>query len=129
MSLVPWDFVPGDCNCEFSPDPSDPDEESFHYLRACLQCGHRWYALHCPHDRVQKPCPECGLVPKPKEGTFRFIDAKLIYSPTDTQLTLAMGQAILDSANVLKLAREAYDNAHSERMVYEYGHQAIGEDS
>jgi hypothetical protein len=47
-----------ECTCEF--DFPEPDgEESWHYTRTCPD-GHTWGALHCPHDGVQNPCPECG---------------------------------------------------------------------
>lgn len=57
---------PGVCDCEFTPDRATRDldgEESWHYLRQCVACGHRWYGLHCPHDRNQNRCPGCGIRP------------------------------------------------------------------
>ena len=53
-----------DCTCEFDPY-EDCDEESWHFLRTCAECGHQWYGLHCPHDLYQNPCPNCGIRPKP----------------------------------------------------------------
>lgn len=55
------------CDCEFNPYDDDSGEESFHYLRTCEHCGHKWYGLHCPHDRYQNPCPNCGVQPTPIE--------------------------------------------------------------
>jgi hypothetical protein len=57
------------CDCEFTPDPNDPDEdgtpgnEPWHYRRQCPACGQWWWALHCPHDGAQNPCPHCGVTP------------------------------------------------------------------
>jgi hypothetical protein len=54
-----------DCDCEFTPDPDEPDEESVHYRRTCPACGEKWWGLHCPHDGYQNPCPHCGVIPEP----------------------------------------------------------------
>jgi hypothetical protein len=51
------------CDCEFTHDPDEPEEESVDYLRECLRCSSRWYSLHCPHDGHQDACPRCGVVP------------------------------------------------------------------
>lgn len=76
MTSLPLDLKsdPGLCDCEFTPyDPADYEpgeeiEESWHYLRECPTCGRRWWGLHCPHDGVQNPCPECGLYPATVPG-------------------------------------------------------------
>ena len=51
-----------DCDCEFDPydDPEDEDDESYHYRRTCEMCGEVWWSLHCVHDGIQNPCPQCG---------------------------------------------------------------------
>lgn len=50
-----------DCACEF--DFVEPDgEESWHYSRSCDLCGYSWGSLHCRHDGVQNPCPQCGWI-------------------------------------------------------------------
>ena len=58
---------PGQCVCEFTPDPTDPDNDdgpgSWHYLRRCQFCRYTWRGLHCPHDGYQNPCPKCGKRP------------------------------------------------------------------
>lgn len=54
--------VDDDCTCEFDPY-EDADDESWHYRRACKWCGTVWWGLHCPHDGVQNPCPDCGRTP------------------------------------------------------------------
>jgi hypothetical protein len=64
-SLCLDDFVGNECNCEFSPYDDEPEEESWHFRRRCKHCGHVWYGLHCPHDRIQNPCPSCGTRPAP----------------------------------------------------------------
>ena len=46
-----------DCDCEFTPDPLEPDEPALYYARTCTHCGAAWFSLHCPHDGVQRPCP------------------------------------------------------------------------
>ena len=54
------------CDCDFDEyEEGDADygEESWHYRRTCLHCGHTWYGLHCPHDGRQNPCPSCGIIP------------------------------------------------------------------
>lgn len=54
------------CTCEFTPynaEDNPEDEESWHYLRRCKNCGCIWYSLHCPHDGHQHPCPECRICP------------------------------------------------------------------
>lgn len=53
----------GECACEFTHDPAEPDEESFNYLRRFPLCKGVWWGLHCPHDGFQNPCPNCGTVP------------------------------------------------------------------
>lgn len=57
------------CDCTFDPDPNDPDEDTpekaWHYKRTCAHCGGVWFGLHCPHDGVQNPCPDCGVRPTP----------------------------------------------------------------
>ena len=62
---VPLDLKPDlvVCNCEFAPYHYSA-EESWHYLRQCLFCGHQWYGLHCPHDGYQNPCSQCGGRPE-----------------------------------------------------------------
>lgn len=40
------------------------NENTTHYERVCLVCGHTWLGLHCPHDRYQNPCPGCGSKPR-----------------------------------------------------------------
>ena len=57
------------CDCEFTPYADGDPEESWHYLRQCLFCGHRWYGLHCPHDGYQNPCGKCGQRPVPVTET------------------------------------------------------------
>ena len=47
-----------DCDCAFTPYP-DQAVASWHYLRRCHACQQTWYALHCPHDAQQNPCPHC----------------------------------------------------------------------
>lgn len=58
---------PGECHCEHTPDPDDPDENtkdtSLHYLRRCQFCKATWWGLHCPHDGFQNPCGNCGKTP------------------------------------------------------------------
>lgn len=57
---------PGECECDFTPDPEDPNDLSAsHYYRRCLFCGCKWWGLHCPHDGYQNPCPKCGKRPVP----------------------------------------------------------------
>lgn len=63
-----------DCACEFDPyrpedfDAADfPDEPSWHYRRTCPLCSYVWYALHCPHDGAQNPCPNCGIRPSGRD--------------------------------------------------------------
>ena len=54
------------CECEFDPYPEndgDFGEKSVHFLRTCVFCGHHWWGLHCPHDGIQNPCPNCCKVP------------------------------------------------------------------
>ena len=46
--------------CHYAPYPDEPDEESYHYLRTCDVCGNEWFTLHCIHDGIQNPCPQCG---------------------------------------------------------------------
>lgn len=50
------------CACEFVVDPDDP-EDNWHFERTCPFCATTWLGLHCPHDRIQNPCPGCGRVP------------------------------------------------------------------
>lgn len=46
-------------------EPLPRDEgESWHYRRTCVDCGHMWWGLHCPHDGAQNPCPACGKRPE-----------------------------------------------------------------
>jgi hypothetical protein len=52
------------CDCEFTPDPDDPDDD-FHFRRVCEFCGGVWWSLHCPHDGRQNPCPRCKRTPTP----------------------------------------------------------------
>lgn len=53
------------CDCKFTPDPNDPDDE-WHYRRTCPNCGFDdWWTLHCEHDGYQNRCPECRVRPTP----------------------------------------------------------------
>ena len=52
------------CDCEFTPY-ADSEEESWHFLRRCRNCGNTWYSLHCPHDNHQVSCGKCSQMPKP----------------------------------------------------------------
>jgi hypothetical protein len=54
------------CDCEFESDPEEPHEPAWHYRRTCSYCQHTWQGLHCPHDGHQRPCPQCGLTPRPE---------------------------------------------------------------
>ena len=58
---VPFDDlpIPAECACEFTPDPDEPDEEPWHYLRRCQKCRELRWSLHCPHDGFQNTCA-CG---------------------------------------------------------------------
>ena len=50
------------CTCEFEDDPDDPDEhgDPWHFRRVCPTCTKVWWSLHCVHDLIQRPCPDCG---------------------------------------------------------------------
>ena len=52
---------PGYLTCDFDPYPDDPNEESFHFLRACIHCGAEFWSLHCACDGHTKTCPSCGI--------------------------------------------------------------------
>jgi hypothetical protein len=56
------------CDCEFDTDPGDP-EDDWHFHRTCPNCGEKWWALHCPHDGAQNPCPHCKVRPEPLKET------------------------------------------------------------
>jgi predicted RNA-binding Zn-ribbon protein involved in translation (DUF1610 family) len=62
-----------ECNCEFDPYEDGDDEESWHYKRACEECGEVWWSLHCRHDGYQNRCPECGTRPRIKPANGEFI--------------------------------------------------------
>ncbi len=49
------------------PNLDSNDESLWHFKRTCKRCGTGWAGLHCPHDLIQNPCPECHLVPIPIE--------------------------------------------------------------
>lgn len=69
MPQVPLDLRehPDGCECEFTPFEDGDPEESYHYLRQCPHCQHKWYSLHCPHESARR-CPECKeLVPRLEE--------------------------------------------------------------
>ncbi len=61
-----------DCDCEFSEEYAD-DESSFHFARACGACGFKWGSLHCEHDGVQNPCPECGWIDPGKKTPVQLL--------------------------------------------------------
>lgn len=69
LATTPIDdrLTPNVCDCVFTPDPEDEDENTpetaWHYLRRCAGCQYTWYGLHCPHDGFQNPCPQCKLRP------------------------------------------------------------------
>lgn len=46
--------------CYFDPYEDGDTEESWHFKRTCGACGGVWWSLHCIHDGIQNPCPECG---------------------------------------------------------------------
>lgn len=72
-----------DCGCEF--DFAEPDgESSWHYKRTCGLCGFEWGALHCPHDRAQNPCPECGWI-DPGKRTPGRISGLSVHAPVDAE--------------------------------------------
>lgn len=63
------DYIkPGEpCECKFTPYDEmypDPDDPPWHYKRRCQWCKSVWFALHCPHDGKQNPCPKCGYWPE-----------------------------------------------------------------
>jgi hypothetical protein len=74
------------CDCEFTPDPDEPGEEPWHYLRTCPQpeCGKEWWGLHCPHDGVQALCPHCHHMPKPASYAIEQLE-KLV--PPEWRIT------------------------------------------
>lgn len=52
-----------DCDCEQDMGFTDePDEEPCLFTRTCQMCGCEWGSGHCPHDGVQRPCPDCGWI-------------------------------------------------------------------
>lgn len=61
-----------DCACEFDYDEGD-GEETWHFTRTCRACGFVWGALHCPHDGVQNPCPDCGWRDPGTQTPFEFL--------------------------------------------------------
>jgi hypothetical protein len=65
-----------DCRCEFSEEYADGDEPSWHYARTCGMCGFKWGSLHCAHDGVQHPCPQCGWI-----GLGKRTPGQLLFGP------------------------------------------------
>ncbi len=63
-----------DCDCTFDFDEGD-GEESWHYARTCGMCGCTWGALHCSHDDIQNPCPECGWIAPGKRTLMQRLGA------------------------------------------------------
>jgi hypothetical protein len=57
-------MIGDDCDCEPTTGwPGFEDNEGpTHYVRTCHHCGFQWGSGHCPHDRVQHPCYECGWI-------------------------------------------------------------------
>ena len=74
------------CNCDFTPYPKideDFGKESYHYLRTCLFCEHKWYGLHCPHDFYQNPCSQCGKYPIPVPDVDNLCTKELSHGDID----------------------------------------------
>lgn len=44
------------------------NKDLWHYLRECEHCEYVWEGIHCKHEKVQNPCPDCGKIPKPVKG-------------------------------------------------------------
>lgn len=73
----------------------DKLDDFVYYQRECQYCGQAWQSLHCPHDGVQKGCPNCkrkGIVSLTNctcnfVASIEEIKATLIHSPqhTDTE--------------------------------------------
>lgn len=64
-----------DCSCEpdYPPDPDDPEQESIHFTRTCRLCGFVWGSNHCPHDGVQRSCPECSWIDPEKRTPMQLL--------------------------------------------------------
>ena len=67
--MTQYEEIPATCEeygvCVFDAPPDEDDEESWHFLRTCLHCGHQWQGLHCRCDRRQNRCPACLERPTP----------------------------------------------------------------
>ena len=45
----------------------------FDYPDTCPARGRERITNHCPHDRIQNPCPECGWTDPGKETPLQFL--------------------------------------------------------
>jgi hypothetical protein len=84
-----------DCDCEF--DYEEPDgEPSWHFSRTCDLCGFLWGALHCEHDGIQNPCPECGWIAPGKRSPSSTLGIQL--GGPDMWMAMEMFDASPDGA-------------------------------
>jgi acyl carrier protein len=51
-------YTSDDHECQFTPY-DDSDEESWHFLRRCTDCGTTWYSLYCRCERPEMLCSTC----------------------------------------------------------------------
>lgn len=61
-------------------------DEHYHHQIVCQFCGATWWALHCPHDKYQNPCPDCDVPPVLVEGDC---ECELVMPISDAERLLA----------------------------------------
>lgn len=66
---------PGDFSClaKCEGDCCAHDADDYTFPRTCALCGCFWWALHCEHDGVQNPCPDCGWIGPGRRTPMQFI--------------------------------------------------------
>jgi hypothetical protein len=87
-----------------------------HYNRVCINCGHVWWGLHCPHDGYQNPCPKCDIKPEPVVGGYCECDFVVPVAAINAKITELLVEARIDEWDFIDTIREVSDEAIYQAM-------------
>lgn len=79
-------------------------EDYYRFRRTWTFCGKNWWAVHCPHDGIQNPCPSCEKRPITVPSNIESCDCEFMIpvSVVEAHLAKEKREAILEELETLK---------------------------